>query len=147
MSWKTTTLPSRELVAEQRLYYFHCHAGSVELKTSEDTQSLLTGQWSSLSHALLERSEEEQGSCFRVIQANHMFWLLQSLIPLFVRGSLVPVLLAANYSVCIFLWSVRKPAGPAGCSTSLYHMGNVALWQDDGTKSPSKHISYYWFWA
>lgn len=137
------TLPSRKLVAEQRLYYFCCHAGSLELKTSEDAQSLLTVQWPSHISVSWLAGEvwRRAGSCFRVIQANHIRCLLQSLIPLFVRGSLVPVLLAANHSVYIFPWSLRKPAGLAGCSTSLYHMGNDALWQDDGTKSPSKHIS------
>lgn len=70
--------------------------------------------------------------------------LHQSFIPLCVKllsqgkpvikGSLVPILLAANCSVYIFPWSLKKPAGLAGCSISLSHMQNDALRQDDGTK-------------
>ena len=51
-----------------------------------------------------------------------------------IKGSLVPILRAANCSVYIFPWSLRKPAGLARCSTSLSHTQSDALQQDNGTK-------------
>lgn len=118
-------------------------AGRQDLQTSEDAPSLLAVQQPPHISVpcLAVEVWRRAGSCTRVIQANHTCCLSQSLSPLLTKGSLVPILLAANHSVYIFPWSLRKPAGPADCSTSLFHMGNDALWQADGTKSPSKHVS------
>lgn len=50
------------------------------------------------------------------------------------KGSLVLFLLAANCSLYIFPWFLRKPVGLVDCSTSQSHTWNDALQQDDGTK-------------
>lgn len=149
------TMPSRKLVAEQRLYYFCCHAGSLELKTSEDAQSLLTVQWPSHISVSCLAGEvwRRAGSCFRVIQANHICCLLQSLIPLFVESLWGAHWCQSSWqqiTLYIFFLGLSgnlqdlQAVQPAYTTWEMMHSGRM---MGQNLHPNISHVSYYWFWA